>query len=267
MSIKGYLETLKGLLATRDACKHDFGGLPDYLKKKSPQFRMFLDSDLTSSIGCRIKKQWADAIITGIRSHFPKNEKAEKVATKIGNWIGEKANSFMDRVKLAHHYYNGRITIDQYLDKRSEQIQATFINVVDKCKKNSWLLRTAIYRKLELWGVSNPQDMMATILKVTGVRTATKTVTTLVDKVVKSPKTKELIQAGIVTFHEGVNLATNACRTINEKVVQPVVKTIAKAIERPAEIIVDCAVKGYQAAKRGIQKGWNWLKNTAKKFF
>lgn len=267
MSIKGYLETLKGLLATRDACKHDFGGLPDYLKKKSPQFRMFLDSDLTSSIGIAIKKQWADAIITGIRSHFPKNEKAEKVATKIGNWIGEKANSFMDRVKLAHHYYNGRITIDQYLDKRSEQIQATFINVVDKCKKNSWILRSAIYSQLEQWGVPNPQDTIGTILKVTGIRTATKTVTTLVDKVVKSPKTKELIQAGIATFHEGVNLATKACRTINEKVVQPVVKTIAKAIERPAKMVVECAAKGYNALKTGVQKGWNWLKNTAKKFF
>ena len=85
--------------------------------------------------------------------------------------------------------------------------------------------------------------------------------------VVKSQKTKDLIQAGIATVHEGVNLVTKAYNTVKEKVIQPVVKTIAKAIERPAEIIVDCAVKGYQAAKRGIQKGWNWLKEKAKRFF
>lgn len=261
MSIKGYLETLKGLLATHDACKHDFWGLPDYLKKKSPQFRMFLDSDLTSSIGIAIKKQWADAIITSVRSHFPKNEKGEKIATKIGSWIGEKANSFMDRVKLTHHYYNGRITIDQYLDRRSEQIQATFINVVDKCKKNSWILRTAIYSQLEQWGVPNPQDTIGTILKVTGIRAATKKVTTLVDKAVKSPKTKELIQAGIATFHEGVNLVTKAYHTVQEKVIHPVVKTISNGIKRAPESVVKCAAKGYQAVKQGVQKAFNWVKN------
>lgn len=266
MSIKGYLETLKGLLATRDACKHDFGGLPDYLKKKSPQFRMFLDSDLTSSISIAIKKQWSDAIVNNIRSHFPKNEKADKLAIKIGNWIGEKTNSFMDRVKLTHHYYKGRITIDQYLDKRSEQIQANFINVVDKCKKNSWIIRAAIYSHLEQWGIPNAETLVGNILKVTGVRAITKKTTAIIDKVVKSPKTKELIQAGIATVHEGVNLVTKACRTINEKVVQPVVRTIAKVIERPAEKVVECAVKGYNALKTGVQKGWNWIKNAAKKF-
>ena len=267
MSIKGYIETLKGLLATRDACKHDFGGLPDYLKKKSPQFRMFLDSDLTSSISIAIKKQWSDAIINSVRSHFPKSEKMNKFATGLGNWIGEKANSFMDRVKLTHHYYTGRISIDQYLDRRSEQIQATFINIADKCKKNSWIIRAAIYSHLEQWGVPNAETLVGNILKVTGIRALTKKVTSVVDKVVKSQKTKDFIQAGIATVHEGVNLVTKAYNTVKEKVVQPVVKTIAKAIERPAEIIVDCAVKGYQAAKRGIQKGWNWLKEKAKRFF
>lgn len=54
--LSGYIKTLKGLLVTHDACKFNFGGIPNLLKKVSPQFRMFLDSKLDSPTENATKK-------------------------------------------------------------------------------------------------------------------------------------------------------------------------------------------------------------------
>ena len=259
--LSGYIKTLKGLLATHDACKFNFGGIPNLLKKVSPQFRMFLDSKLDSPTENATKKMWADSIVGGIRSKFPKNKLSQKVATGLGNWIGEKANSFMDRVKLLHQYHQGRITIDQYLDKRATQIQSTFVNVTNKLKHFAWFGRKLINSQLEELGIPEPDSKLGKVLEATGIRTVVKKIGKGVENVIKSEKTKEVIKAGILTVHKGVTSMSDAWRTVKERVVEPVLNTIANVAEKTVEAIPVIAKKTVEAVK----EGWKTTKETAKK--
>ena len=265
--LSGYIKTLKGLLATHDACKFNFGGIPNLLKKVSPQFRMFLDSKLDSQTENVTKKMWADSIVGGIRNIFPKNNLSQKVATGIGNWIGEKANSFMDRVKLLHQYHQGRISLDQYLDKRSTQIQSTFVNITNKLKYFAWFGRKLISNQLEELGVPEPDSKIGKILEATGIRTVVKKVVAGIENITRSEKTKEVIKAGVLTVHKGITIISDACKTVKERVVEPVLNTIATVAEKSVEAIpviakktIEAVKEGWKTTKETAKKVWNWLR-------
>lgn len=257
--LSGYIDTLKGMLTTHDACKFNFGGIPNILKKVSPQFRMFVDSEFDSPIENATKKMWADSIVGGLRNKFPKNKLSQKMATGLGNWIGEKANSFMDRVKLMHQYHQGTITIDQYLDRRSTQVQASMVNIVNKAKKLAWMGRKFIHAKLEEMGVPEPESTIGNILEATGIRTLTKKIGDGIEKVVKSEKTRELIQAGIATVHKGITAISDACTTVKERVVEPVLQTIAKAAETTVEVVTTVAKKTWETGKKTVKIIWGLI--------
>lgn len=256
----GYTDILKGLLTVHDAIRDDFSGISDKLRKY-PQFRMFLDSKLGSPIEDATKKLWSDAVINAIRSKLPKGKLSSKVAKGLGSWIGEKANSFMDRVKLLDHYRKGRISVDEYVDRRSTQIQATLVNVVKSAKKFAWIGRQAIYHGLEVLGIPQPDNILGAIASATGVRWAVKKATQTVEKAVKSEKTKRLIEKGIVAVHAGITAVKKSYDYAKEAFIDPVIKKTANFVEKSVERVIDFGKKTTNAVKSGVKKAWSWIKN------
>lgn len=260
----GYTDVLKGLLSIHDTIRDNFNGIADKLRKKSPQFRMFLDSDLGSPIEVATKKLWGDSIINGIRNHLPEGRLTEKLANGLGSWIGEKANSFMDRVKLLDHYRKGKITVDDYMRKRSVQVQGTLINIAQKAKKFAWIGRKAIYSGLEALGVPQPETTLGTISEATGVRWIVKKTTDGIEKLAKSEKARQLCERGITEFHAGVTKIELACRTVKKEVIDPVIEKTAELVEKTVDTVVDFGRKSFSAVKAGVQKVFKWLKSRIK---
>lgn len=257
--LQGYIETLEGALAIHDACTFNFGGLPDCLKQVSPQFRMFLDSDFGSPIEKVTKEMWADSILEGCRNKFPQNKLGQKLAVGLGCWIGEKANGFMDRMKLLHQYHYRKITIQQYADIRSTQVQATMINIADKAKKCAWMGRLALRKGLELVGIPMPETLLGQIAEATGIRKVVKWVGDGVEKIVRSEKTKNLIRNGVVLVHSGITAISNACKVIKEEVVEPVLETIADVAKVTVKTLTSVAKKGWNFAKSVSSKIWSFI--------
>ena len=173
----------------------------------------------------------------------------------------------MDRVKLIHQYHQGRITIDQYLDKRATQIQSTFVNITNKLKHFAWFGRKLLNSQLEEIGVPEPDSKIGKVLEATGIRTVVRKIGKGIENVIKSEKTKEVIKAGILTVHKGVTIISDACKTVKERVVEPVLNTIANAAEKTVEAIpiiakktVEAVKEGWKTTKETAKKVWNWLR-------
>lgn len=257
----GYTNILKGLLSIHDTIRDDFNGIADKLRKKSPQFRIFLDSNLGSSTEAATKKIWADSIINGIRDHLPKGRLTERLANGLGSWIGEKANGFMDRVKLMDHYRKGRIGVDDYMRKRSVQIQGTLINIAQKAKKFAWIGRHAIYGGLEAMGIPQPDSILGKVSEATGIRWVVKKINNGVEKLLKSEKARQLCERGVTEFHAGITAIGQACKTVKENGLDPVIEKTAEFVGKTVDKVVDFGKKTYSAVKTGTKKVFKWIKS------
>lgn len=221
----------------------------DKLREKSPEFRMFLDSKLGSPIETATKKLWADSMVGNIRDILPKGKISTAVANVWGNTIGDKACRIMDRKKLKDHYKKGWITVDEYAERRANQIQANFINRIKRPVMNARELIKQV-------GLGKALDKFDDFIKP--AKDAIKKVLDPVTDFV-SEKCGNLMKKGIATFHRGVNEVRRLGNEIKEKYVKPVINKAADVIETAATKVYDFGKKSVEAVKTGVIKVWKWI--------
>lgn len=221
----------------------------DNLRNKSPEFRMFLDSDLGSPIETPTKKIWVDAMVGELRDVFPKGKISTAVANVWGNTIGDKAARIMDRKKLKDHYKKGRISVDEYAEKRATQIQANFINRLKRPIMSTRELMKQV-------GLGKALDKVDEFLKPAKDEIK-KVLDPISDAVAK--KSKNLMEKGIATFHKGIAEVRRIGGKIKEDVIKPVVEKTSKVIEKTVSAIEEFAEHPIDSVKKGFKKVWNWI--------
>lgn len=217
----------------------------DKLRDISPQFRMFLDSDLGSSIEAATKKMWADSMVTSIRDILPDGKISTAIANVWGNTIGDKAGRIMDKKKLKYHYKKGWITVDEYAEKRANQIQANLINRLKRPIANARELMNQV-------GLSEVVDKVDEFVKP--IKDTVKEVFGPVASNI-SQKSRNLMQKGIATFHRGVN----ELREIREEYVKPVIEKTAKVIKTAATVVYDFGKATVDKVIVVTNKVWKWI--------
>lgn len=249
--IDGYIKILQGFTQGQDALQinTDFH---DYLAKRNPVFRMFLDSDFNSETEIAVKKMRVDAHVAGIRNKLPKGKISEKLATFIGTRIGDAENAVLDRTKLRYKYSKGQITLDEYQDIRSTQIQATIVNIY---KKTKWIARHALK---SLFGFDEDSSTASKLGFGFLIRKGEK----LVEKELSSEPVKKVLKAAVATVHTGVVIVKKAYDTVKEFVIDPVIQTVGKVVKKGAEALVEFGHK----AEKAVGKAVDWVEDKWEKF-
>ena len=250
--IDGYIKILQGFTQGQDALQinTDFH---DYLAKQNPVYRMFLDSNINSETEIAVKKLRVDSHISSIRNKLPQGKITEKLATFIGTRIGDAENAVLDRIKLRYKYSKGQITLDEYQDIHSTQIQATIVNVY---KKTKWMARHAL---AALFGFDENSSTASKFGFGYLIRKGEK----LVEKALSSEPAKKVLKAAVATVHAGAVVVKKAYDTVKEYVVDPVIQTVGKAVKKTTEAIVDFGHK----AEKAVGKAVDWVGDKISKLF
>ena len=82
-----------------------------------------------------------------------------------------------------------------------------------------------------------------------------------VEKLVKSEKMRQLCERGITEFHAGVTAIGQACKTVKEKMIDPVIEKTAEFVGETIDKVVDFGKKTYSAVKTGVKKVFKWIKS------
>lgn len=218
----------------------------DNLRKKSPEFAMFLDSKLGSPIEVATKKIWADTILNDVREFLPKYRITQAVASVWGNTIGDKAGRIMDRKKLKDHYKKGWISVEEYAEKRATQIQANFVNRLKRPIMNTREL-------MKQMGFGKALDKFDEFTKP--VRDKIKKIAEPITDFA-AEKTKNLLEKGITTFQNGIREIKQFGDSIKENIAVPVVKKAAELVGIPSSAAEEFARHPVETIKRGIKKVW-----------
>lgn len=250
--IDGYIKILQGFTQGQDALQINTG-FHDDLAKRNPVYRMFLDSEMNSETEIAVKKMRVDAHVSSIRNKLPRGRITDKLATFIGTRIGDAENSVLDRVKLRYKYSKGQITLDEYQDIRSTQIQATIVNVY---KKTKWMARHAL---ATAFGFDENSSTASKFGFGYLIRKGEK----LVEKALSSEPAKKVLKAAVATVHAGVAAVKKTYDTVKEYVIDPVITTVGNVAKATKEALVEFGHKVEKAAGKAadwVEEKWEKLK-------
>ena len=252
--INGYIKILQGFTEGQDALQINTEFI-DKLARRSPAFRMFLDSPFNSETEIAIKKFFVDSHISSIRDKLPEGKISNSIAIFLGKRLGNAQNATLDRCKAFYKYNKGQITLDEYQDIRATQIQASIVNIY---KKTKWITRKAI---ATLCGFDDNSSTESKIGFGYLIRKGEK----LIEKALASEPTKKLIKASVATIHAGVAVVKKTYNTVKECVVDPVIKTVSNAINKGAEVLVDITDKTVKTVSKVYKKTKVFIKGIFKK--